>query len=1123
MTQGRRVRSGPLVGVLVLLGLPAMGGSTAVAATQSPIGVFVDDVSVLEPDVGSVGAQFVVTLTGPSTTTVTVKATTANGTALSGSDYTSVALTTLTFAPGQTTATVPITVLGDLQREGRQTLLLKLSSPAGAVLADSQGVLTIIDDEGPIAVHAADTSVVEANDGMHPVEVPLRLSAAPAAGESVTFKVATANGSALAGSDYAALPLTTVTFIAGETVRMLSVLVNGDTTAEKSEAFSIRLSAPSANALIADSVASVNIVDDDAGSPVWPLPALYVDDVAVVEGDTGPSTARFPVVLVPTSDQVVTVRAATADGSAVAGRDFAGLASTTVTFNPSQTVATADVVLTPDALTEGDESFSLKLSSPLAAVLGDGQGTALIIDDDPPRSMYVRDISVIETNATATATFTVVVSSPPAVGQSVSVKIATADGTATAGSDYTALPPTILTFDPGESIRTVSVDVSGDGLHEGDESFVLNLSSPSGATLGDAQAVAYVIDDEGRFSITVNDVSVQEGDGGTTTATVVVSLSAVPGQGQAVTVKAVTANVTALAGSDYLALPSTTLTFGPGQTTRTVAIGINGDVAVEKDETFSVKLSSPSANALLGDPVGQVTIVNDDVAGGSRFRFADVTGGVGLDTLGNAYSHSAAWGDVNLDGRADLFVGTFADKARTDGQPASPDRLLLNLPSGFIDAGQPAVQTAGRASGAVLADLDGDGDLDLVVANNRKLPGTALAQIEPNHLFRNDDGRFLDISEASGIRIADRNGRAIGVLDYDGDGRLDLFMVADSLTGSGTRVSKLLRNTGGLTFQDVTTDAGLPPDLAGLGVAVGDANGDGWPDIVMTGGVSGSGSYAAAYLFVNRRDGTFRDASTPNLRWSVQGDEDWTAGAAWGDLNRDDRLDLVVTHHFGSAAAAPVAPRVYLNRGNDDHGDPVLEEAAGLPGIPSKAPHVEIVDFDNDGWPDVFLSVMLDGANGSLPYILGHQGLAAGGVPAFLAPPGAVASYAPGAPTNDFDGDGRVDVLMEGFDVQIPPSLLRNVTVGGHWLGVRVATPTNSMGLGARVRVFRAGMVGQPGGLLMSSEISVGNGFSSAQQAMAHIGVGTELSVDVQVTLPFGGPVLTRIGVAVDQVVDIQS
>ena len=517
---------------------------------------------------------------------------------------------------------------------------------------------------------------------------------------------------------------------------------------------------------------------------------------------------------------------------------------------------------------------------------------------------------------------------------------------------------------------------------------------------------------------------------------------------------------------------------------QTVELDLGGTIT--GNGTFSFAVTSASSDAVSYSskegsvpPQLVVTWSSPPPAPGA-LRFEDVTGVTGLGILATAYSHSAAWGDANGDGKLDLFVGTFTGKARPDGSVPLSNRLLLSDGSRFQSAGQPALEISGRASGSVFVDLDNDGDLDLFVSNNRKpKKGASPSDLEPDHLYRNNQGVFEDVSASSGIRVADRNGRAVGVLDYNNDGWLDLFIVADSLTGPGVRVSKLLKNNGDFTFRDATASAGLPTDLAGLGVAVGDANGDGWPDLLMTGGVSGSNAYAGAFMFVNQKDGTFTDATTPNLAWDPRGSEDWTAGAAWGDLNRDGRLDLVVTHHFASATSDPIGPRVYLNKGNDANGNPILEEltGSGVGSIASRAPHVEIQDFDNDGWPDIYTSVVLDTPEGESPLIYRNTGSSGDAVPTFSSAGGSIAYYSPGGPTADFDGDGRLDVFLEGLDVNIPPSLLRNVTTNDNdWLQVRVTSGNNTMGLGAKIKVYRAGHLGDADALI---------GFSRSPQAMA--------------------------------------
>ncbi|HUF90110.1 MAG TPA: CRTAC1 family protein [Gemmatimonadota bacterium] len=505
-----------------------------------------------------------------------------------------------------------------------------------------------------------------------------------------------------------------------------------------------------------------------------------------------------------------------------------------------------------------------------------------------------------------------------------------------------------------------------------------------------------------------------------------------------------------------------------------------------------------------------------------RFAFTDVSAATGIaELLSGAYLHTASWGDVDGDGRQDLFAGAFASRHTSD-----PSRLLLNRGGRFEDSGQRALAISGRASGSVFADFDNDGDLDLFVSHNAK-PRGAGSQTEPSRLFRNDAGTFVDVTAGSGIGAQSSNGRQVGVLDYDGDGLLDLFVVADNLLGSGPTV--LLRNQGGLRFADVTAAAGLPSDIHGLGLAIGDVTGDGWPDLFVAGDADQKRSNRN-YLFVSNGDGTFRRVASGVFDWTpfMRGNEDWVSGAAMADLNRDGRLDLVVGHHFGTSTDRGIGTRirVYLNRGTNADGDPVFEdvtEAAGIPPVVSKQPHVEVQDFDNDGWPDLYVSVLVDGAAGPVPLIFAHTGSSSD--PAFETPD-AIRSlsnprYYAGGPTADFDNDGRLDVFLSEWRSSLgsPATsvLLRNTGAAGNWLQVEVegdpARGENRMGVGAVVTVRDPA----DGRLVGVREISPSTGWSSSQPAIAHFGLGSLERVDVTLQMPFGGRSTSREGVAANQ------
>jgi len=498
--------------------------------------------------------------------------------------------------------------------------------------------------------------------------------------------------------------------------------------------------------------------------------------------------------------------------------------------------------------------------------------------------------------------------------------------------------------------------------------------------------------------------------------------------------------------------------------------------------------------------------------GSDTISFADATTASGLvQPLLGMHGHAAAWGDLDGNGWLDLFVGTFADRPLEEYQTRgadgpSPDRLLLGGPDAFhLDEDFP--QEFGRTSGAAFADLDADGDLDLVVSRNTR-------PIErgdrPTEILENEGGS-LSVVPDPGIP-SDLVGRSIGVLDVDEDGLLDLFVAEDRWSGGS---SVLLHNAGGLRFTDATGDSGLPEDIAGFGVGVSDLTGDGRSDLFVAG---------SNRLFVADGDGTFHEADSTVFAWTVYGGEDDVTGVAIADVNRDGLPDILLGQHYNSTVdlGQRVPVRLYLHEGTNDEGDPTFRdvtEESGLIGLPTKAPHVEFVDFDNDGWPDILTTA--SAADGTRPAIFHHLGLS-GGIPTF-APPQGIGSpqYWVTGPTADVDHDGRVDVLLVEFFPTLPSILLRNETSSGNWLAVAVDGELGG-GIGARVSVYEPGRLGAPEALLGMRDVMVSEGYSAGSAAEAHFGLGEQTVVDVRVALP-GGRAVDLKGVAANRYVRIPS
>jgi hypothetical protein len=237
-----------------------------------------------------------------------------------------------------------------------------------------------------------------------------------------------------------------------------------------------------ADAVSADATSgtvSVLLNDGEWGFPPLPTPSLTLSDATVTEGNTGTRTAAFTVTLSAASGQTVTVSYATADGTA-GGGDYQA-ASGMVTFAPGETNKAITVEVTGDRLAEPHETFVVNLTGPTNVTVADGQGVGTITDDEPRIS--IGDVTKKEGNGKKTTLFTFTVTLSAAYDQAVTVSYQTVNGSATTGDgDYVAKSGT-LTFAPGETTKTITIEVKGDSRKEADEYFYLDLFDNSGTSL----------------------------------------------------------------------------------------------------------------------------------------------------------------------------------------------------------------------------------------------------------------------------------------------------------------------------------------------------------------------------------------------------------------------------------------------------------------------------------------------------------------------------------------------------------------------------------------------------------------------------------------------------------------
>jgi hypothetical protein len=298
----------------------------------------------------------------------------------------------------------------------------------------------------------------------------------------------------------------------------------------------------------------------------------------------------------------------TAPGSAGAA-DFTSVASTRISFGAGITARFVSVATTQDTVGEGLETFTVALGTSVGGVIADSAAVATITDDETSfPQLSVSDVNVDEGS---TATFTLTRSGDTA--ESASVTYATTAGTATSPADYTAVPATSVTFGPGESTKTVNVTTLQNGVDVSvNKTFALTLSAAVNATLADSSATATIVDDDGvvvpgpaTFFSTLDARGVEGLDmvftvqrTGDTTGTSTVKFST-------------SLSGTATSGTDYTAQALTTLTFLPGETTKTVAVATAADTNSERHETFFLLLTA-ATNATIQDGTGGATILDND-------------------------------------------------------------------------------------------------------------------------------------------------------------------------------------------------------------------------------------------------------------------------------------------------------------------------------------------------------------------------------------------------------------------------------------------------------------------------------------------------------------------------------
>ena len=605
------------------------------------LGGTVPDLEIQDAEVTEGGiAAFTVTLSSSSEVPVTVSYETIDGTATAGADYTTTS-GTLSFTPGQTTKRVEVQTLPDTDQEGAESFTVRLSGATGATLTDGVATGTILDDDDRPSLRIGDARVTEGGTA----EFTVTLSSAPP--RTVTVAYRTVDGTAVAGADYTTTSGMLTFEVNGDRTQRVEVPTLEDDEAEETETFTVQLSAPS-GATVADGTGTGTIIDDDGGGG-GSVSRIEIEDAEVTEG----GIASFEVTLSSAPTRTVTVAYRTVDGTAVAGADYtttSGMLTFEVNGDRTQRV---EVPTLEDDEAEETETFTVQLSAPSGATVADGTGTGTIIDDDGGGGGSVSRIEIEDAEVTegGIASFEVTLSS--ALTRTVTVAYRTVDGTAVAGADYTTTSG-MLTFEVnGDRTQRVEVPTLEDDEAEETETFTVQLSAPSGATVADGTGTGTIIDDDGGGGGSVSRIEIEDAEvteGGI--ASFEVTLSSAPPR--TVTVAYRTVDGTAVAGADYTTT-SGMLTFEVnGDRTQRVEVPTLEDDEAEETETFTVQLSAPSG-ATVADGTGTGTITDNDEAPTITIGDARVTEGGTAEftvTLSSAATGAVTVSYATIDGTA---------------------------------------------------------------------------------------------------------------------------------------------------------------------------------------------------------------------------------------------------------------------------------------------------------------------------------------------------------------------------------------------------------------------------------------------------------------------------------------
>jgi hypothetical protein len=520
-------------------------------------------------------------------------------------------------------------------------------------------------------------------------------------------------------------------------------------------------------------------------------------------------------------------------------------------------------------------------------------------------------------------------------------------------------------------------------------------------------------------------------------------------------------------------------------------------------------------------------IVLRDVTKQTGITFRHTDGGCGNRYIMETVCCGLALFDYDGDGKIDIYFLNGAPLKGTKAVPPPTNALYRNEGGWkFTDVTRQAgVGDTGYGLGVAVGDYDNDGHPDLYLNN-----------YGPNVMYRNNgDGTFTDVTKQTGTGNGRRVGAGACFLDMDGDGDLDLYVanylkfsydkhVCDTIKGFPVYAGPthypadtdtLYRNNGDGTFTDVSMESGIGRRAGwGMGMVCADYDNDGDTDVFV------ANDFCENFLFQNDGRGKFEEVGLlAGVAYDVHGDEQGSMGVDCGDYDNDGLLDFYQTSYQAQLAL------LYKNLGHGNFEDVTLVTGAGQGTLPYVTWGCGLVDFDNDGDRDLFIACghlydNVDLFDDTTSYFARNVLLMNTGDGKFVDISDqcgdglAVKLSSRGAAFDDLDNDGYIDVVI--LNSRREPTILHNDSPrGNHWLQIRLqGTKTNRDGIGAHVKVVA-------GNLTQVDEVHSGRGYQSHYGMRLHFGLGKHERVDRIEVRWIGGGVDVLENVAVDRLLTI--